>query len=272
MFKFLIAAALIVGPALRASAEIESEIIAEYTSGDCFGPKSKTCRLLELRTYHAAPGKLDALLDRFRDHTLKLFKTHNIRSIGYWVPVDNNDNLLVFLLAYPDEEAREASWKAFAEDPEWKKVVAESEAGGKLVGKVDQMFLVPTDFSEGFAVLGEGKQHLFEMRTYTTVAGRLPNLHARFKDHTMALFRKHGITNLAYFQPAPKESVAENTLLYFIAHKDMDSAVKSWENFRADPDWIAAKKASEEKAGGSLTTDGGVKSIFLKATDFSPVK
>lgn len=272
MFKCLLAAVLIACPALPASAEVESEIHANYTSGDCFGPKSKRCRLLELRTYHAAPGKLDALLGRFRNHTLQLFQTHGMRSIGYWVPVDNKDNLLVFLLAYPDEQAREASWKAFAEDPEWKKAVAETEAGGKLVDKVDQMFLTPTDFSEGFAVLGEGKQHLFEMRTYTTVAGRLPNLHARFNDHTMALFRKHGMTNLAYFQPTPKQADAEHTLLYFIAHKDMDSAVKSWESFRADPDWIAAKKASEEKAGGSLTVDGGVKSMFLVPTDFSPVK
>jgi hypothetical protein len=104
------------------------------------------------------------------------------------------------------------------------------------------------------------------------VKGRLLNLHSRFRDHTLAFFKKHGMTNLAYFQPTEGQPVAEDKLLYFLAHKDMDAATKSWADFRADPDWLAAKKASEEKAGGSLTTEGGVVSLFLKPTDFSPVK
>ncbi len=117
-----------------------------------------------------------------------------------------------------------------------------------------------------------GKDHLFEMRTYTATEGNLPGLHARFRDHTLALFKKHGITNLGYFQFTPDQKGTENTLLYFIAHKDADAAKKSWQGFVADSDWVAAKKASEEKAGGSLTEKGGVKSVFLKPTDFSPVK
>lgn len=272
MIRLLLTASWIVFASLPATAEVQPGSHADDASGDGLGPKSQTCRLLELRTYHAAPGKLDALLDRFRDHTLKLFKAHGIRSVGYWLPVDNKDNLLVFLLAYPDRDARERSWTSFAGDPEWKKAVATTEAAGKLVDRVDQRFLTQTDFSEGFAGLDAGTGHLFEMRTYSAVDGRLPNLHARFRDHTMALFRKHGMTNLAYFQPTPEQAGADNTLLYFLAHKDMDSALKSWEAFRADPVWIAAKKASEEKAGGSLTVDGGVKSMFLVPTDFSPVK
>lgn len=256
-----------------------------------FEPKIEG-RLLELRTYHAATGKLDALLTRFRDHTCKLFTKHGMTNVGYWVPVENPDNLLIYLLAYPDKESRDASWKAFMADPEWKKAAADSEVDGKLVEKVDQIFMTPTDFSEGFAALVPdepqtgvdlqrpegrrrapiGNDHLFEMRTYTTTPGHLPNLHARFRDHTMALFKKHGITNLAYFQFTPDQSGAENTLLYFIAHKDAESAKKSWEAFRADPDWVAAKAASEKEAGGSLTTPDGVKSVFLMPTDFSPVK
>ena len=256
-----------------------------------FEPKLEG-QLLELRTYHAAPGKLDALLTRFRDHTCKLFAKHGMTNVGYWVPAENPDNLLIYLLAYPDRETRDASWKAFAADPDWKKAQAESEVDGKLVAKVDQVFMKPTDFSEGFAAVVPlepqtgvdsqrpegsrrariGKDHLFEMRTYTTNPGRLKNLHARFRDHSMALLSKHGITNLAYFQPTPGQAGAENTLLYFLAHKDMDSATKSWAAFRADPEWVAAKAASEKEAGGSLTTADGVKSLFLKPTDFSPVK
>ncbi|MEM7602982.1 MAG: NIPSNAP family protein, partial [Verrucomicrobiota bacterium] len=71
----------------------------------------------ELRTYHANEGKLDALHARFRDHTVSLFEKHGMTNLIYWTPVENNDNLLIYLLAYPDRATRDASWKAFREDP-----------------------------------------------------------------------------------------------------------------------------------------------------------
>ena len=106
-------------------------------------------RYFEQRTYHAAPGKLEALHARFRDHTLQLFEKHGIESVAYWTPADGDaaKNTLVFLLAYPDKAARETSWKTFADDPAWKKAKAASEADGPLVQKVDQLFMSPTDYS-----------------------------------------------------------------------------------------------------------------------------
>lgn len=106
-------------------------------------------RLFELRTYIAAPGKLDALNARFRNHTNKLFEKHGMELIGYWTPSEGAaaENTLIYILAYPNKEAREKSWKAFQEDPEWKKVRTESEANGKLVEKVDSVYLKPTDYS-----------------------------------------------------------------------------------------------------------------------------
>src|SRR5947199_8746890 len=77
-------------------------------------------RFFEMRTYYAAPGKLDDLLARFRDHTMALFEKHGMANIGYWLPLTNTDNKLVYILAYPSREARETSWKAFSSDPEWK--------------------------------------------------------------------------------------------------------------------------------------------------------
>lgn len=295
MTRFFLSVMMSLGSFLPVFGEVEYEIRTGVGKKVDWSDAKFSNHVLELRTYHAAPGKLDALLTRFREHTVDLFTKHGMTNVGYWVPVENPDNLLIYLMAYPNKEARDASWKAFMADPEWKKAAGESEVNGKLVEKVEQIFMTPTDFSEGFApvvpdprgVIQTGvdsqrpegrrraraeKDHLFEMRTYTATPGHLENLHARFRDHTMALFKKHAMTNLAYFQLAPDQAGAENTLLYFIAHKDAGSATKSWEAFRADPDWIAAKAASEKGAGGSLTTDGGVKSVFLKPTDFSPVK
>src|SRR4051812_15647882 len=106
-------------------------------------------RVFELRTYTAAEGKLDALNARFRDHTNKLFVKHGMELIGYWTPTDGekSKNTLVYILAYPSREARDASWKAFSADPEWKAAREASEKDGKIVAKTESVFLKPTDYS-----------------------------------------------------------------------------------------------------------------------------
>src|SRR6185369_10717354 len=83
---------------------------------------AKDSRCFELRTYYAAPGKLEALHARFRDHTNKLFVKHGMELVGYWVPMDKNgqhENTLVYILGYPSREAREKSWKEFMADKDW---------------------------------------------------------------------------------------------------------------------------------------------------------
>ncbi len=253
----LLAAALAVFPVLHAEEE------------------SGKPSFVEMRTYHAAPGKIDALLKRFEDHTLALFEKHGMTNVGYWRPVEvaaDSKEQLVFLLSYPDKEAREASWQAFGSDPDWIAARDASEVDGKLVEKVDQWFLEPTDFSFPFTAAPEGVTRLFELRTYTTVDGRLDALLARFRDHTTKLFGKHGMTNMGYFTPVEGQPGAGNTLVYFLAHDEVKAAEASFTSFRADPVWVAARAASEEAAGGSLTVPDGVKSRYLVATGFSAVR
>ncbi|MBC7979190.1 MAG: NIPSNAP family protein, partial [Armatimonadetes bacterium] len=117
-----------------------------------------------------------------------------------------------------------------------------------------------------------GKGRCYEMRTYTATPGNLPALHSRFRDHTQALFEKHRMTNLGYFNLTPDQKNADSTLLYFLAHEDAAAAVKSWIDFRSDPVWVAAKEASEKQTGKSLTAEEGIKSMFLEPTDFSPLR
>ena len=105
-------------------------------------------KYFEMRIYTAAAGKMDALHARFRDHTLKLFKKHGIESVAYWTAVDEkNAGKLVFVIAYPDKDSREKLWNAFGKDPEWVKAKDESEKDGKLVDKVEQIFMTATDYS-----------------------------------------------------------------------------------------------------------------------------
>ncbi|MEZ6063103.1 MAG: NIPSNAP family protein [Planctomycetaceae bacterium] len=227
-------------------------------------------RLFELRTYHANPGKLDALQARFRDHTVKLFEKHGMTNIGYWVPKDNKDNLLIYVLAFPDEDARSESWKAFGNDPEWKAVYAESTKDGRLVGKVDSVLLHVTDYSPEIKSVTEPPARLFELRTYTTNEGKLDTLNSRFRDHTVKLFEKHGLTNVAYWTPVEEEDGRDNKLIYLLAHRDEESRNAGFKAFGEDPEWQAARKASEEN--GRILIEGGVQSVFLEPTDYSPMK
>jgi len=114
------------------------------------GSLAPDSRAFELRTYTAAPGKLEALHARFRDHTNALFAKHGMKIVAFWVPMDKDkgaDNTLVYVLAYPDRAAREKSWDAFRKDPEWIAARDASEAGGKLVDKVESVMLTATDYS-----------------------------------------------------------------------------------------------------------------------------
>ena len=111
------------------------------------GPSSTP--VYELRVYHAYEGKLEDLLRRFREHTVKLFEKHGMKNLAYWTPTDEplKGKTLIYILAHPSRDAAAANWKAFGEDPEWRSVRDKSEANGKLVEKVDSTFLLLTDFS-----------------------------------------------------------------------------------------------------------------------------
>jgi hypothetical protein len=100
-------------------------------------------------------------------------------------------------------------------------------------------------FAAGFSV-GEDKvsERVYELRTYTTLPGRLPALHKRFAEHTLALFEKHGMKNEMYWTPVD-EKLKENTLIYVVSHDSLEAAEKSWKAFQADPEWHKARDASE---------------------------
>ncbi len=103
----------------------------------------------ELRIYHCFEGKLDALLTRFREHTMTIFERHGIHNVAYWTPTDYplKDKTLIYIISHPSREQATANWQAFKDDPEWQKVQAASEANGKIVERVDSTFMTLTGFS-----------------------------------------------------------------------------------------------------------------------------
>ena len=108
---------------------------------------------------------------------------------------------------------------------------------------------------------------VFELRTYTSPPGKLAALHARFAQHTMALFARHGMTNVGYWTPQDSTR-RENTVVYLLAHPSREAARASWAAFGADPEWQRVRAASE--ANGPIVAR--VESVFLDPTDFSPMR
>ncbi len=109
-------------------------------------PAASVSQIYELRTYTTHEGKLDDLLDRFQNHTMKLFEKHGIRNIGYWLPT-NQSNTLIYIVAHDDQPGAMTAWKSFSQDPDWKKARAASVAGGPIITNIESNYMQKTSFS-----------------------------------------------------------------------------------------------------------------------------
>jgi hypothetical protein len=116
----------------------------------------------------------------------------------------------------------------------------------------------------GTAARAQSAARVFELRTYTAPEGKLDLLHARFRNHTVRLFNRHGMTNVWYGKPMDPP-LSQDTLIYLLAHQSRDAAKKSWDAFRADPEW---QQAAKESGVGQVK----VVSVFLEPADYSPMK
>ncbi len=108
----------------------------------------------------------------------------------------------------------------------------------------------------------------FELRTYHASDGKLDALNTRFREHTNALFLKHGMTIIGFWTPAEGET-AKNTLIYILAYPSKEVREQAWKDFQNDPDW---KKAKAESEADGIPLAKKVDSVYLNPTDYSPIK
>jgi hypothetical protein len=215
--------------------------------------------LYEARMYTAVPGKLPALHARFAKHTIGFFKKHGIGMLGFWTDEIGISNRLTYILVFDSMADREQKWSAFQADRDWQQVRAETEAAGPLVDHVDNTFMRTTPYSPTPQCRG----NVQELRIYDAVPGKLPALHARFANHTLKLFAKHGIDNLAYWT---EEVGTSNRLVYLLGYPDLGARERSWAAFLADPEWQRAR-AESEKDGALVRVS---RHVILRLTPYSP--
>lgn len=113
----------------------------------------------------------------------------------------------------------------------------------------------------------QASKHVYELRTYTAPDGKLGELHARFRDHTIRIFNKHAMKSVIYLSPQDAPDSA-NTLIYVLEHPSREAAKKAWADFQADPEWV--KVAAESQVNGRIVSK--VVSVFADPTDYSPMK
>jgi hypothetical protein len=219
----------------------------------------------EMRTYTANDGKMPDLVKRFQNHTMAIFERLGMENIIYWLPVDESDNTLTYILGYPDAKARDRMWQAFNNDPEWQKVYQESIENGRLVREVQEVFMIKAPGLNDHPI--PSQSGIFQLRTYYCFDGKINDLQARFRNHTQNLFEKQGLKNYMYFLTVEKDG-SQPKLVYFLGDSNQQAYETAFDNFRKDPEWIKARDASEKN--GKIVEKVDAK--FLKTLPFSPMK
>ena len=253
-------------------------------------------KLYELRSYVSEPGRQSDVLKLMADGSVPFMAKHSLTLVGAWTSIDPKDERVFMLISHKDKASCDTATAALQNDAGWKEVIQKSMVNGvKPVKSFERVFLSVNDYSPALDVKQIGGR-VFELRTYIATKGNLPALNARFKNHTLGLFSKHGMTNILYCSALDGEQLtsaklleavspmdnasadldanlpaAGNSLVYIIAHASPEAAKASFAKFGGDEEWTKVRKASEAAAGGPLTVKGGVKSLFLKPTSFSPI-
>jgi len=117
------------------------------------------------------------------------------------------------------------------------------------------------------ALHAQAGKHVYELHTYTAPEGKLADLQARFRDHTISIFNRHGMKSVLYMTPQDAPD-AQNTLIYVLEHPSREAAKKAWADFQADPEWV--KVSADSQVNGRIVSK--VVSVFADPTDYSPMK
>ncbi len=256
MFRYLVASA------------IAAAATASLATAQSVAPPARESRVFELRTYYAAQGKLDALNARFRDHALSLFQKHGMTAIGFWSPVGNPDNKLVFMLAYPSRPARDAAWQSLAGDPEWTRVRKTTDRRGKLVKYIEEEFLTPTDYSPVVAAAPSDHLRTYELRTSTVRIADVERMHAQLRANGAGELKKQGLTPVGFFTVNNAEA-GEVTLVSLLARTGQPVRAETPVNPIL---LVALGHPAMKPTAGTIVASDGKKAEVLRPTDYSPLK
>lgn len=221
--------------------------------------------LYALVTWNAG-SSLDELHRQMQSCGLALLRKHGLSVQGCWVPDGANPRgRLVCLLAAPSRFAYDAAWRALGLDGEWARHISPALDAPSVL-------MALTSYSPHLQQQALAGGRVFEFRTYEAAPGRLSELNARFRDHTLRLFERHALHNLGYWNLLPGQEGSDTTLFYMLWHRDRATGEAGLQRFMADPEWKVALEASQVNGKLVAPPPRGVRSEFHLATAYSPLR
>lgn len=226
-------------------------------------------RYAELRIYHPLPGKVEAVLERFRAGTWALRKKHGLNPLACWVSLDKTatNAVVVQLLAPPGEAAAREAWASFGADAEFKALQAESTAKhGQTLTRVETIRLTAPASTWKLAPSKERPSRVFDLRLYVRTPGKETAFRDRWRDHAIPIYERHGMDNLGWWEAT--DAAHTGVMATLFAHESLIAINTTIGAFHRDAEWLRIEKETE--ADGKLRTS--ITACQLEATDFSPIK
>lgn len=246
-------------------------VLVDPDADDAGPSRSRTAvnSYYELRLYTVTSNKMDGVLERFRDTVEPVRRKYGITTVGYWsAPGSSNGGTFAYLMAAPTKDALGQQEKAFGADPQFKAGYAASNA--KHGKTVDGILALPLrqDASARFDFTPTNRPRAFDLRIYSVAPGKLGAFRARWRDHAVPIYERHGLHSIGWWVADTKDSDGNDQFVCLLAGESLDAVQRSIAAFHADSGWQRVERETEQQ--GKLRT--GVTAYKLLPADFSFLK
>ncbi len=223
----------------------------------------------ELRLYTVTSNKLDGVMERFRDTVEPVRRRHGIQTVGYWsAPGTTNSGTFAYLMAAASKEELQNQEKIFGADPEFQKGYAVSnQKHGKTVDRIVALPLA-VDATAKFDFAASVKPRAFDLRVYSVLPGKLDAFRARWRDHAVPIYERHGLHSVGWWVAEKKDPDGHDQFVCLLAGQSVESIKNSISKFHQDPEWQRVENETEKD--GKLRS--GVDALKLLPTNFSLIQ
>jgi len=232
-------------------------------------PTKASTGYFELRIYTVTAGKMDAVLERFRDTVEPVRRKHGINTVGYWsAPGTTNGGTFAYLLIAPSKEDLQKQEKEFGADPQFKAGYAASNARhGKTVERIET-FSLSANATAKLNFDRAAKPRAFELRLYSIEPGKLDAFRNRWRDFALPIYEEKGLRSIGWWVTAENDTQGHQQFIILLAGESPEALERAISEFHADAEWQKIEKETEHD--GKLRA--GVVAYKLTPTDFSVLK
>lgn len=223
----------------------------------------------KLRLYTVTSNKMDGVLERFRDTVEPVRRKCGITTVGYWsAPGTTNGGTFAYLMAAKSREELQKQEREFGADPQFKEgYAASSKKHGKTVDAITALPLT-VDATTKFDFTAAKTPRAFDLRIYSVLPGKLDAFRARWRDHAMPIYARHGLRSLGWWVADKMDAEGHDQFVCLLAGDNLEAIQKAIAAFHADPEWQRVEQATEKD--GRLRSS--VTAYKLTPADFSPLK